>query len=48
MRGSRSTAKLQMEFLVRTKLQFYRKIHSSPYFCAVLLDPRLDKDSAAF
>ena len=40
MRGSRSTAKLQMEFLVNTKLPFYGKVFSPPYCCAVLLDPR--------
>ena len=41
MSGSRSTAKLQMEFLVKNKVSFYRKVYSSPYCCAVLLDPRL-------
>ena len=41
MRGSRSTAKLQMEFFSKNNASFYRKVHSSPYCCALLLDPRL-------
>ena len=41
MRESGSTAKSPTEFSVNTLFPFYRKVHSPPYCCAVLLDLRL-------
>ena len=41
MRGSRSTAKLPIEFLVNTLFPFMEKVCPPPYCCAVVLDSRL-------
>ena len=41
MRGSRSTAKLLMEFLANTLFPFMKKVCTPPYCCVLLLDLRL-------